>query len=291
MKSGVTARPSSTLTLHGPVVRRVEGDLHVDVALGSEDVHPLVAHVLRPDDERRLSAAEVENGRRETIAAALGVALADARHPPRLRGEDEPGDVDGVAPDVEEGAAARILLVTDVGDVAVVVREGHLHGAHLADAPAADQVDDLVPLRVVTDHEGLRDDLAGLPLHLGQLLGLRGGHRDGFFAKDVLARPGRLDRPGHVQVVGQRVVDGFDLGIGQQFFVAAVRPRHADRRGRLSRLGERPRGERAKLDQRRLPRRGDGRHEGEVAGAEHAPANGRDARGLLVVHGRHRKGN
>ena len=55
-----------------------------------------------------------------------------------------------------------------------------------------------------------------------QLLAFGRGQADRLFAQHVLARLQGLDRPGHVQVVGQRIVDRLDLGIGQQLLVGAI---------------------------------------------------------------------
>ena len=45
---------------------------------------------------------------------------------------------------------------------------------------------------------------------------------DRLLAEDVLVRLERADRPGHVQMVGQRIVNGVDVAVGEQFLVRAV---------------------------------------------------------------------
>ncbi len=80
-----------------------------------------------------------------------------------------------------------------------------------------------VPLRMPAHHEGfVEHDVLG---SWRELLGLLGIERDGLFAQHVLAglRRGR-ERHRDVQVVGQRVVDGVDIGVGEQLFVAASGP-------------------------------------------------------------------
>ena len=54
------------------------------------------------------------------------------------------------------------------------------------------------------------------PLRLG------GGQRQRLLAQDVLAGPGRGDRPLGVEVVGQRDVDGVDVRVGEERLVRAV---------------------------------------------------------------------
>jgi hypothetical protein len=75
---------------------------------------------------------------------------------------------------------------------------------------------------VTAHHEGLGDQLARAVARRYQLLGLLGVERDRLLAQHMLAGLGRLDRPRHVQVVGQRVVDRLDLAVGQQLFIRAV---------------------------------------------------------------------
>ena len=47
----------------------------------------------------------------------------------------------------------------------------------------------------------------------------------------MLAGFGGFDGPGHVHLVGQGIVDGVDVGIGEQFFVRAVGLGDAQLRG------------------------------------------------------------
>ena len=58
--------------------------------------------------------------------------------------------------------------------------------------------------------------------HGNELLGFGGIHGQRLFAKHMLARFGCLDGPRHVQMIGQRIINDVDLGIGQQLFVRTV---------------------------------------------------------------------
>jgi hypothetical protein len=71
-------------------------------------------------------------------------------------------------------------------------------------------------------HECLADLYAGAVANRQEFLGLGHGHTQRLFAQHVLAGLGCFDGPGNMQLVGQRVVDGLDLRIGQQFFVRSV---------------------------------------------------------------------
>ena len=58
--------------------------------------------------------------------------------------------------------------------------------------------------------------------HFAQLFCLCGIHRKRFFAQHMFASACRRQRGRHMLVVGQRVVDGLDFGVGKQFFIRAV---------------------------------------------------------------------
>ena len=77
-------------------------------------------------------------------------------------------------------------------------------------------------MRVAADHEGFADLDAGAGADGKQGLGFGDGEADGLFAEDVLAGFGGLDGPRHVHLVGQRIVDGVDVGVGEQLFVRPV---------------------------------------------------------------------
>ncbi len=71
-------------------------------------------------------------------------------------------------------------------------------------------------------HESLGDDDPAAPARLQQQGAFGGAHRHGLFAQHVLAGLGRLDRPGHVQVVGEGVIDHADARVGEQLFIRPV---------------------------------------------------------------------
>ena len=170
-----------------------------------------------------------------------GVALDDRRHPLRLQPGDEARGGDRVAADVEQPAAAPLGDVAHVGGVGQVVAEMALDRLQLADPAAPDQLARPQPLRVGADHERFLDSHAGAVAHRDQLRALGGVEPDRLLAQHVLAGLGGLDRPGHVQVVGQRIVDRVDLGVGQELLVAAVAARRcrAWPRPRAARAGSR----------------------------------------------------
>ena len=152
----------------------------------------------------------------------IGVALQQGHRAARLLAEDEAGGVDGIAADIEQPAAAPRTHITDVGRVAIEIAEEAHDGAQLADAAGADQLAGALPLRMRAHHEGFADLHAGAGLRFEQLAGFGGVESQRLLAEYVLSGFGRTHRPGHVQVIGQRVVYRFDFGVGQQFLVGTV---------------------------------------------------------------------
>ncbi len=71
-------------------------------------------------------------------------------------------------------------------------------------------------------HERFADLHAGAVASVDQGAAFRNRQRDWFFAQYVLAGLGRANGPGHVQVIRQGIVNGFDFWIGQHRFVGAV---------------------------------------------------------------------
>jgi hypothetical protein len=70
---------------------------------------------------------------------------------------------------------------------------------------------------------------------------------DRFLAKDVLACLRRPECERHMQVVGQRIVDCLDLGIGEQSFIRVVSFGNAERSRGFARAIASARGDRADL--------------------------------------------
>ena len=55
-----------------------------------------------------------------------------------------------------------------------------------------------------------------------QSFGFRDGEAERLLAENVLAGFSGSDGPGDVEVIGQRIVDGVDIGVGEKFFIRAV---------------------------------------------------------------------
>ncbi len=66
-----------------------------------------------------------------------------------------------------------------------------------------------------------------------KLSGFRHGQAQRLLAQDMLARLRGFDRPGNVQLIRKRIVDGINLRIGQQLFVGSIGLGDAERARRL----------------------------------------------------------
>ena len=130
--------------------------------------------------------------------------------------------VDEVAADVHESAAAAFDLVADVGRVDVEVAEEANDGAEFSDAALVEQFAEAQPLGMAADHEGFADLDSGAGADGEQRFGLRDGEAERLLAENMLAGLGGFDGPGDMKLIGKRIVDGVDVGVGEKFFVGAV---------------------------------------------------------------------
>ena len=158
-----------------------------------------------------------------------GSRSSERDHAPRLLTEGKARSLNAVAADVVDAAAARLHAVADVRGIDVEVAEMRIDGAQLADAAFVEQLAQAQPLRRAANHEGFADFHAGAFAHAEQRFGFGHGHAERFFAEHVLAGLGGLHRPRNVQLIGQRIVDGVDVGIGEQLLIRAVGRGNAER--------------------------------------------------------------
>ena len=180
------------------------------------------------------------------------------------------GDVDGVAAGVHEGAAGEVEVEADV----VGLQERHTERrAHAVQASeAGDVVDDAVGEGVVAPMERLHQHLAArfrCVAHGASVIGV-GRHR--LLAEHVLAGLQRADRQRFVVAVGQRVVDGVDVVVGEEFVVGAVDVLDAVLAGEGAGAGDVARCDGGDDDVVDDLRRRQQRHRRDARGAEHADA-------------------
>lgn len=96
-------------------------------------------------------------------------------------------------------------------------------GAEFADAALVDKFTESQPLGMAADHEGFADLDSSAGADGEEGFGFRFGQAERFFAENMLAGLGGFYCPGNVKLIGKRIVDGVDVGVGEKFFVGAVR--------------------------------------------------------------------
>src|ERR1700678_4564559 len=89
----------------------------------------------------------------------------------------------------------------------------------------------------------------------------------------MLARLGGLDGPRHMVLVGQRIVDGVDLGVGEQILIRSVGLGNAQCLSRVLRLDQITRGDGRDHGQLAFLHPRNHFLDADVGGAEHSPAN------------------
>ena len=257
----------------GPVGRRIERDLNLNAAARAQKVDALIRHKLRAAGENGLSTREVQKRRSQAVDVHLRIALDKTNHARWLLPEGVTRCVDKVAADVVECAAARFHMVANVGRVIIEIAEEASDGADFADALFVEELAKAHPLGMAVDHEGFADFYAGRGAHGQQRFRFSDGEAERFFAEHMLAGLGGADGPGNVKLVGQRVVDGVDVWVGEQLLIGAVGRGNAQRRRGLLRRGQIARGDRA--DGGVLPALHAGNHflETDCGGGENSPAN------------------
>src|SRR5260221_6067801 len=206
-----------------PVRRRVEGDFHFDAAPRAEDVRALVGDHLHAAGEYRLAGREVERGGAQPVDAHVRIAFDQTHYAHRLLAKHKTGELDRVAADVHQRAAAPLRHVANVFGVAVEKAEGGHDGAHVADFPGAHDLARAQPLGMSPNHEGFSDLHAGPVTGVDERAAFGDRQRERLFAEHMLAGFSRANRPGHMHVIRQRIVNGFDLRVGEQLLIRSVR--------------------------------------------------------------------
>ena len=131
--------------------------------------------------------------------------------------------------------------------VAVEVTEKARDGAQLADPSRSDQLARSKPLRMRADHESLADFHRRAVPRRQKRPRFLSAQAERLLAQNVLARFYSLEGPGHVKLIGKRIVNGFDFRIEQELFIRSVGFRNAERARRLFGLLEVARGDCANL--------------------------------------------
>ena len=205
------------------MVRRcIEGDLELDAATCAKEVDVLVRHQLGATCEDGLAGREVENGRSEAIGVHLRIAVDAGNDARGLLLERVARGMDEVTADIHESAAAALNLVADIRRIDIEVAEDANDRADFPDAMLLEQFAEAKPLGMTVDHERFTNFDSGAGANGEQRFGFRNSEAEGLLAKNMLAGFRSLDGQGNVELIGQRIVNGVDLGVGEEFLVGAV---------------------------------------------------------------------
>ena len=135
---------------------------------------------------------------------------------------------------------------------------------------------------MVADDEGFLHQKAGLIPRRDELLGLCRVHGERLFAQHMFARFERLDRPRHMQIIGEGIVHHVDFRIVDQRLIGTMGARDAEfRRQRLGGIAVAA-GDRAKLEAMALLERRNDMFDGKARGTQDSPADGGHGVSFLV---------
>ena len=214
-----------------PVGRSIERDLDLNPALGAGDVDPLIRRKLRSTRECRGTRTEIQYTRRQAIDLELRIELYYAENAPGLAAKDKTSHRNCIAPDIQHATPAGIGSVAHVKRIIEIIGEECMDRSQCPDFSFAHQLARSLPLWMKSIHERFHHlQVWVLFGDIGQLLRFGSGQGDGLFAEHMFTSLQRLDRPGYVQVIWQRIVNCVNIGISQQFFVRTIRLRDAQLR-------------------------------------------------------------
>lgn len=102
---------------------------------------------------------------------------------------------------------------------------------------------------------------------------LGGGQRNRLFAQHLFARSHCRDRHRHMEVIGQRVVDGLDIGVVQEVLIGAIGLWNSERLCKRIGLRSRPRPYRHNAYVRAFHHARNDPFPGKFGGPKHSPAD------------------
>ncbi|MNC41758.1 hypothetical protein D3C75_905360 [compost metagenome] len=177
----------------------------------------------------------------------------------RLRAEQQPRRTERVTADIVQGAPAPSRFEADVRGISgIIICKSPPDGPQIADLAAGDNLLHFGNPRVMPVHIGFGQVHARLTAGFHHLCRLPAVQGNRLFAQHMLAGFCRPDYPFPVQMVRKRNIYRINVGIGQQFLIAAVGLLHAEFLGYGAALFQPP--ARHRLNDSRL-RFLDGRHD------------------------------
>src|SRR5712692_4045887 len=207
-----------------PVVRRIPRNLDLHASRRPQKMHALIERRLRPAAKHRLpSRRKFQNRRRQPVSPKIRIPLQRAHYPHRLLPKNKSRHGDRIAANIQQPAPAPFHLVPHIRGIAIEVAEQAHRRPQLPDRSAANNLPRAQPLRMRLHHERLAHLHTCALARRQQRPRLRHVQADRLLAQHVLPCLRRFDRPRHVQMIRQRVVDRLHLAIPQQFLIRSVR--------------------------------------------------------------------
>src|SRR5882762_5168779 len=206
-----------------PVIRRVPRNFNFHPSRRAEKMHRLKVCALRKARKRRLPGRKFQDRGRQAVCPEIRIALQRPSYPHRLLSKNEARHRNRVASDIQQTASTPLDFVPHIVRIPVEVAEDAHRRVQVSNRPATDNFLRAQPLRVRLHHERFPDFYAGPISRRKQSLRLRHRRTNRLFAEHMLPCFRCFDRPRHMQMIRQRIVDSFDLAIIQKLFVRAVR--------------------------------------------------------------------
>ena len=212
------------LSVAAELDRRLEpvpGVVHDDVATLPDHLELLTDRDVQAGVELGDDTPRRVHRRREADVDSSLVEDVRSVHLMRLAGEQS-CRVDAVAADVHQRATVRLGEEAGIGGIVGREAECGADQPELPDGAVVHELREPERLRMMAPHETFHQvqPLALRDVECALRLRLVGCQR--LLAQDVLARLERPDRPLDVLPVGQRDVDGLDVGVLEEPVVAAV---------------------------------------------------------------------
>jgi len=178
-------------------------------------VNALIGDKLSTAGEDRLACRKVKNGRSQPIGMHLWVAF-DKRYDTRwfLR-KRIARRMNEVTADIHQRATAAFDLIANVRRIDIKIAEISNNRAEFADMAFAEKLAEPKPLRIAANHEGFADLHSRASANGKQSFSFRYGKAKRFLAENMLASLGSFDGPGNMELIGKRIVDCVDIGIGK----------------------------------------------------------------------------
>src|SRR5712671_3215699 len=202
-----------------PVIGRVPRNFNFHPSRRAKKMHRLKVCALRKARERRLPGGKFQDRGRQAVCPEIRIALQRPCYPQRLLSKNKARHRNRVASDIQQTASTPLDFVPHIVRIPVEVAEDAHRRLQFSNGTGTDKFLRAQPLRMRLDHKRFANFYAGAVSRREQGLRLRHRGTDWLFAEHMLPCFRCFDRPWHMQVIWQRIVNRFDLAVLQKLFV------------------------------------------------------------------------